>query len=265
MAESKRKQRARHAGLKTVTVIFVCAGIAFLGLLGGGEQRLATARQDQMRGYFPAGMPIYPSGSMLPAGVADVNGRSSRMAYLFSEDDADRIGHFYAERWKGQGLWVRSDITHQGGVVSAVDDANQRVFQVLILRRDKRSLIIPSVTKLASAESAADRAKRAPPLPLFPKSRQLYNVDTANRMAGAKVSLSVAPTGFAEALDHYRRVLTGNGYRIESDSAPPKPMSQELSRRQLIGRRHDGSEATIEVAQLSKTRTRVHIVVVEAK
>ena len=259
--------RPRHA--RALLVLFLCAGIAVLGLLAGGEHRKARARWEKnpMVGYYPEGMPHYPRVRELPAGKSTSVGRARvRMSYFTTEDGPDRVADFYARFWRARRFFVRDDVTHVGGVVSAVDAHKGRVYQALITVRGGHSsktgasapttVVFPSVT--TSPTRAMESLDREPPVPLYPESRAVIHLGASEGKTGARVVLSVNDGGLEANLDHYRRVLRGAGYRPENRKNE-KPLGEQ---HHILVYRKEGSEVTVNLTAMGEDRVRVHMMVV---
>jgi hypothetical protein len=257
-ADRRTRRRSGPPAARVLLVLFLCAGIAMLGLLAGGEHRLASARLERspMVGYYPEGMPHYPRVNEIPAGKnSRVGGARVRMSYFDTEDEPAKVASFYARHWRARRFFVRDDVTHRGGVVSAVDDQTDRVYQVLLMVKQGRTLVFPSVT--TTPARAMESLDDKPPIPLFPESRAVINLGSKEGPTSARVILSVNDGGLEANLAHYRRVLREAGYR--SESRKDKPLGEQ--HRILLYRKAD-SEITINLASLGGKRVRVHIMVV---
>jgi hypothetical protein len=261
MSARSRRQGRSGATARTLLVLFLCAGIALLGLLAGGEHRTARARLEKnpMVGYYPEGMPHYPRVRELPAGGSTKVGRSRvRMSYFTTEDEPDKVAAFYARFWRTRRFFVRDDVTHVGGVVSAVDAHKGRVYQALITVRGKRTMVFPSVT--TSPTRAMESLDREAPVPLYPESRAVIHLGASEGKTGARVVLSVNDGGLAANLDHYRRVLRSAGYRPENRKND-KPLGDG---HHILVYRKEGGEITVNLTAMGEERVRVHIMYVGA-
>lgn len=113
---SQRERSPRP--LRVLLVLFFCAGIATLGLLGGGEQRSADALlgRDPLAGYYPPEMPRYPRVQEVPAGGrGEVAGSRLRMSTFTTTDEPDRVADFYVRFWRARGLWCAAMSRTAGG------------------------------------------------------------------------------------------------------------------------------------------------------
>lgn len=260
---SARSRRAPH--LKTLSVLFLCAGIAGLGLLTGGDHPVARAVGDPLRGYFPGQMPRYPGVRELPAGRSTrVGPNRTRMSYFVTDDEPAKVGDFYAAYWRRRRLWVREDVTHRGGAVAAVDVEHDRIYQLLLVRRGDSTLAFPSVNSDAVRLGTPSRAKR-PPVPLFEGSRTLLDVETSAAGNRARLWVAVGDGTVAEHLAHYRSALVAAGYARQAISRGKAGPPRGEGERMRIYRHRDGSELTLSVAALGKRRTRVQIVEMEGR
>lgn len=252
-----------RASLKTKTpwgraalILFFCTGIAFLGLLTDGEYPTATARQggDPMAGYFGQDMPRYPGTQELPAGPNSlVGGTRVRMSTFSTDDDPVRVARFYQHFWQARQLFVTSDVTHMGGVVSAVDTSGGRVYQALIVVQGGRTVVFPSLTE---APLRADAPTAGPAVvPLFPGSSAVIHLGADEGTSAARIVLSMNDGTLAENLAHYERELRAAGYEREVHKQP-----DELGplHRVLVFRK-EGSEVTVNLTSLGEKRTRVHL------
>jgi hypothetical protein len=256
-----RRTRARAAHLtKTLLVLFFCAGIAFLGLLQGGEHRAANARleRDPMDDYYGEHMPRYPDVTELPAGPESrLGGTRVRMSYFATKDEPAKVARFYEGFWRSRRFFVRRDVTHLGGVVSAVDPETQVIYQALITRRGSSTDVFPSVTTepLAVADAEAD----PPPVELFPESRAVSAMTTEEGQTRARIHLSINEGGLEANLTHYQAALQAAGFQPETTEQPeelPKDMRVLLYRGQ-------GREITVNLKALDDKQVRVHLMEVK--
>lgn len=267
---SQRERSPRP--LRVLLVLFFCAGIATLGLLGGGEQRSADALlgRDPLAGYYPPEMPRYPRVQEVPAGGrGEVAGSRLRMSTFTTTDEPDRVADFYVRFWRARGLWVRSDVTHRGGTVAAVDGARGRVLQVLISTPPggaAATLVMPSVGDAPGRGRAV--APRPLPVALFPRSEQVLDSTTDGRDALARTVLSINAGTREQNVAHYRQALRQAGY--EEEVARPSAQQQAALRAldarttMLVFRHPKGPEATVAIAALDARRTRVHLALIGA-
>jgi len=242
--------------VRTLTVLFFCAGIAFLGLLGGGDYPEAVARRtlDPMVGYYGQDMPRYPGVRELPAGPNNaVGGAAVRMSFFTTEDEPDKVARFFEDAWRTRRLYVTSDVTHMGGVVSAVDASGGKVYQALLSRRGEETMVFPSVT---SSPLAASTDSPDPPVAaLFPGSTSLLTLGSAEAGHKSRVSMSVNDGTMDENLAHYRSALAAAGYLREVGK---QPKNLHPGHRILVYRK-EGSEVTVNLTALSEKRTKVHM------
>ncbi len=249
-----------HPAARTLAVLFFCAGIAFLGLLAGGEHRPAAGQRnrDPMMGYYPADMPRYPGAREVPAGPAGNVGHTRvRMSVFSTKDEPAKVARFYGNFWQQRRLYVREDVTHVGGVVSAVDAGGGRIFQAMLVRRGERTMVFPSVTTspLAAADTTAP-----PPVPLFPDSKAVINLGNKEGGTKAAVTLSVNSGTLRDNVVHYRRELRAAGYTQEIQQ---RPKALGPNHHVLLFRK-EGSEITVNITGLSEKRVRVHIMEVKS-
>ncbi len=256
MAARRKRRQRRHPAGKILLTLFFCAGIAFLGLMGGGDYPEAVARrvQDPMVGYYSPEMPRYPGVRELPAGPnSSVGGSSVRMSFFVTEDDPAKVGRYYEEAWRARRLYVRSDVTHMGGVVSAVDASGGKVYQALLTLRGKETMVFPSVT--SAPLEAIGSAPGKPVVPLYPGSRSVLELGSDEGPAGARVSMSVNDGTLLENMTHYQRELAGAGFMREVGKQP-----EELKEgHRILLYRMEGREVTVNLTAISEKRTRVHL------
>ena len=259
--ESASRRPPASVAARTLLVLFLCAGIAVLGLLAGGEHRSATARvgRDPMAGYYGPDMPRYPGAEELPAGPATrVGGSAVRMSYFSSEDEPAKVARFYASFWQERRLFVRHDVTHVGGVVSAVDPRGT-IYQALITVQGNRTIVFPSVTH--APLRAMETGKEPPPVPLYPESKAVLSLTTSEGGAKARIHLSVNDGDLEANVAHYSGALRTAGYTPQASQQ--QPAAQSADQRILVYHK-DGREVTVSLAALGKQRTRVHLTDVEA-
>ncbi len=254
--------------VRSVSVLFFCAGISSLGLLDGSEYRSAEAlsNSDPMRNYYPQEMPRYAGVQELPVGAnTRIGGAQLRMSYFTTEDDPIRVARYYSNAWRHLRLWVRSDVTHLGGVVSAMDAARGVMYQLMLARTGKVTFAYPSMTR--SPLKAVDQGSAGLPFALRPGSTVLSNVTTGAYDARGRIVLSVNKGTVVENVRYYRAALKQAGYRADvlARAVPNKPMRTEVDHEVLIQRNEVGSEITIQLMRLSSKRTRVQVTLVNAR
>jgi hypothetical protein len=260
---SRRPPRgSRSSHTRVFGVLFICAGIAFLGLLAGGEHKEATAwRQNPMVGFWQGKqMPRYPGAHEAPAGPSSsVGGAGVKMAFFTTEDDPDKVARFYRRYWRARRFFVRDDVTHVGGVVSAVDVEGGQIYQALITVQKGQTMVFPSVTHSPLRAMESGGGEQKPPVPLFPESRAVINLGSKERDAAAKVSLSINDGGLELNEQHYRRELKSRGFAEESKQRPEPSKGQRV----LLFRK-GSREVTVNISALDKKhkRVRVHIMAV---
>lgn len=268
-----RPKRARSDGAsggsrrlgRTALVLFFCAGIAGFGLLTGGEHPQATAvhKRDPMKGYYPAAMPRYPDVDEQPMGSTEMGGSGETlMSHFVTRDEPDRVADFYLRAWRRHGLWARDDITHRGGVVSAVDAPNGRIYQVLIDARSKDAThVFPSSNAMPSQIGRSDGADLA--VSLYPGSEVLMDLKSTAGPHQARTVMSTSEATVAENVAHYRSALAASGYREDlSNQHVAQRVGGDASQRVLVYRSKQGAEITVNISKLDKARTRVHIMTV---
>ena len=232
------------------------AWLACLGLVIGLASRPAAARPgpDPMAGYYGPDMPHYPHAEEVPAGPASRVGEATvRMSFFSTEDDPAKVARFYGSYWLQRRFFVRHDLTHQGGSVSAWDAQRGLMYQVLLLARGQRTAVFPSVT--SSPLRAAETRREVPPVALFPDSRTLVSFGSDEKDKRARVHLSVNEGGLEANLAHYARELRAAGYAPEAGKMPHLGAG-----RHLLLYRKEGSEVTVNLTAQGKKRVQVHIV-----
>ena len=253
---SQNRRRGGSPAARTLLVLFFCAGIAFLGLLGGGDYPAAVARRmsDPMNGYYGSDLRSYPGVRELPAGPSSsVGGTAVRMSMFTTDDEPAKVARFYEDAWRTRRLYVTSDVTHKGGVVSAVDSSGGKVYQVLLSANEKGTQVFPSVT--TSPLEALGSNEGEPAVPLFPGSRAVLNLGTEEAGHKARVTMSVNDGTLEENLTHFRRELTGAGFEREVGK---QPQNMQKGHRILVFRK-EGHEVTVNLTALSDKKTKVHL------
>jgi hypothetical protein len=223
--------------------------------MAAGANRPALARPgpDPMVGYYGPDMPHYPHAEEVPAGPASrVGGATVRMSFFATEDDPAKVARFYGSFWLQRRFFVRHDVTHLGGVISAWDAQRGLMYQVLLSARGHGTAVFPSVT--TSPLRAAETRRDAPLVPLFPESRTLVTFGSDEKDKRARVHLSVNEGGLEANLAHYSRELRAAGYAPEAAKVPRLGPG-----RHLLLYRKPGSEVTVNLTAQGKRRVRVHI------
>ncbi len=246
--------RGSTAG-RVLIVLFICAGIAFLGLLTGGEHRQAkaVAGGDPMNGYYGEDMPRYPQVQELPAGPASrIGGTKVKMSLFSTKDEPLKIARYYADFWRTRHFFVRQDVTHVGGVVSAIDAKHMRIFQIMLTRSGELTRVFPSVT--VKPMLALNNDGKDPPLPLFPESRTVITMDNTEGLAAAQIHLSLNEGTMKANIAHYRGALQSAGFSPEIKKQPA-----EDPRQHVLLYRKGARELTIYLTQMTERKVRVHM------
>lgn len=249
-----KKHRGSAAG-RVFVVLFICAGIAFLGLLAGGEHRPAEALSggDPIDGYYGEDMPRYPRVQELPAGPASrVGGARVRMSLFSTKDEPLKVARYYADFWRTRHFFVRQDVTHVGGVVSAVDAAHKKIYQIMVTRSGELTRVFPSVTTKPTLALSGDGQE--PPLPLFPESRTVITMGSKEGLAAARINLSVNEGTMEANIAHYRGALQAAGFRPDIKKQPAEDPGQHV-----LLYRNGPREITLYLTQMNEAQVRVHI------
>ena len=151
---------------KIFAVLFIAAGAAFLGLLGGGEHRAVRAGGDPMAHFWPAPMPQYPGAAMRPIGDQTVGASPLKMAYFTTSDSPAKVADFYAGEWRRAGYYVSEDVTPKGGAVSGYNAADGMMHQVVMVVREGRTTVFPAIA--TQPVNLLDQAAAPPEVPIYP-------------------------------------------------------------------------------------------------
>lgn len=253
--------------VKALAVMTMCAGIAFLGLLAGGEHSKATARRDPnlMRGYFPVPMPRYPGATEYPlTDQMKVGNAGLRMAYFYTKDEPITILGFYEGQWRNAGYFVTRDITVEGGSVSAIDTVAGVVRQVLVIRRVNDCLVFPSVQ--VSSEAVGAEPFRQPgddSPPVFPGSEGVIRFGSRDPGTSSRITVFVNHGGIRANVEFYTVEMATLGWTLKSHI---KGLPNVDERHELMLFKKGGREATINLMPIGKTnQVRVHITQVRAR
>lgn len=244
---------------KITVLVTVTAGIAFLGLLGGGRHERAKARKqpDPMLGYYPAPMPRYPGAREYPlAGQLNVSSAAVKMSYFYTVDDPLLVANFYTAKWKAAGHYVTEDITPQGGVVAAYDPAKGILRQILMRRQGARTMVFPSL-QMQPVRPLDDQAAVRPDVPVYPGSEGILNFGARDPGHRSQVTIFTNYGGLTGNVDFYRIQLPERGWReVRAKAAAPLPADLHATLTFHKGRR----ELTVNITQLGKEgRVRVHL------
>jgi hypothetical protein len=247
---------------RTLLVLFFASGIAGLGLLSGGEHPTAdaVAGRDPMTGYYSSAMPRYPHAKEAPAGPdTRIGGARTRMSHFVTQDDPGKVAAFYERQWRARGMWIKQDITHKGGYVSAVDPSGGRVYQILLSAEGSgQTKVYPSSTD--APLKALENRDDVVPVQLFEGSEVLMNLQTRAGPHTARTVLSVNYGTLDENLNHYRAVLAARGYSEDlSNSKLGDQADTEGAPHMLVYRNGHGAELTVTLSRLDGDRTRVHM------
>jgi len=244
---------------KVTVVVFIAAGIAFLGLMAGGKHKGARARKEvnRMRGHFPAVMPQYPGAREYPMGDALTMGTNRmKMSYFHTRDDTLRVASFYAAQWKAAGYFVTEDISPAGGIVAAYDPAKGILRQVLIKHKGDTTAVYPSLLMEPLRPSTGSNAT-SPDVPVYPGAEGVLAFGARDPGHKSKVTMYTNYGGLVNNVEFFRSNLPERGWREVKSKAPqvlPADYHQNLTF-------HKGKrELTVNLTQMDREgRVRVHI------
>ncbi len=244
---------------KISVVVFVAAGIAFMGLLAGGQHRGAEARHevDLMRGHYPFPMPRYPGVKEYPMGSSLTVGSSHlKMSYFHTRDDTLKVASFYAGQWKAAGHYVTEDISPQGGVVGAYDPARGILRQVLIKSASGTTAVYPSMLTEPLRPATGSYAT-SPDVPLYPGAEGVLRFGARDPGHRSKVTMYTNYGGLANNVEFFRSNLPEHGWReVKSKGQPLLPTEFHANMTFHKGKR----ELTLNITQMDKEgRVRVHM------
>lgn len=241
-------------------VVTLAAGIAFLGLLGGGDHPGAQARMDEdaMRGHWPAPMPTYPGALEYPLGSKHTVGQDSMvMSYFATPDDPLAVGRFYTAKWNGAGYHVTEDLTLKGGVVAAYDPGTGVLRQVLIRREGNRTMAFPSVT-VSPLRPSSEAATAEGDVPVVPGSEGILAFGARDPGHQSRVILFTNYSGLTNNVDFYRNRLPNLGW-TEKTAKVATPLPAELH--ETLTFQKGARELTINLTRMdAEQRVRVHLV-----
>jgi hypothetical protein len=244
---------------KVTVVVFIAAGIAFLGLVAGGQHKGAKARKevDRMVGHFPAPMPQYPGAKEYPmGGTLTVGPNRLKMSYFHTRDDTLRIASFYAAQWNAAGHYVTEDISPAGGIVAAYDPGKGILRQVLIKRKNDTTAVYPSLI-MEPLRPATGSQATSPDVPLYPGAEGVLRFGARDPGHQSMVTLYTNYGGLVNNVEFFRAQLPQRGWR-EIKSRAPRLLPAEYHQSLTF---HKGKrELTVNLTQMDKEgRIRVHI------
>ncbi len=244
---------------KVTVVVFIAAGIAFGGLMAGGQHQGAKARRpvDRMRGHYPAPMPQYPGVKEFPMGdQLSVGPTRLKMSYFHTRDDTLRVASFYAAQWNAAGYYVTEDISPAGGVVAAYDPSKGTLRQVIIKRQVATTAVYPSLLMEPLRPTTGTHATSLD-VPVYPGAEGVLRFGARDPGHRSKVTLYTNYGGLVNNVDFFRNQLPQRGWREVKSKAPlllPAEYHQTLTF-------HKGKrELTLNLTQMDKEgRVRVHV------
>jgi len=243
---------------KIFIVLFVASGAAFLGLLSGGEHSPVSAAGDPMAHFWPVPMPSYPGATQRPvARDQQVGGSSFRMAYFTTADTPARVADHYAAEWRQAGYYVTEDVTHKGGSVSAYDAVAGVMRQIVMMRRDGRTIVFPAV--ITEPMRVLDNSSLPPEIPVYPGATGLLVTRARDPMVRSVVVTYLDEAPLATNVAFYRGELARAGWVDETKPLPDKVRTDDA---EILVYTRDGKELTVNLLKLDDTRTRVHVAMV---
>lgn len=245
---------------KVTVVVFIAAGIAFLGLMAGGTHKGAKARRNvknRMLGHYPAPMPHYPGAKEFPmGGTLTVGSNRLKMSYFHTRDDTLRVASFYASQWKAVGYYVTEDISPAGGVVAAYDPAKGILRQVLIKHKGETTAVYPSLIMEPLRPATGTHATSAD-VPLYPGAEGVLRFGARDPGHQSKVTMYTNYGGLVNNVEFFRTDLPSRGWReIKSKARRLLPAEYHQTLTFHKGKR----ELTVNLTQMDREgRVRVHI------
>lgn len=239
-------------------VLFIAAGTAFLGLLTGGEHLPVRAADDPMARFWPVPMPKYPGSAPRPIAADQRVGSSAlKLAYFTTTDSPAKVGDFYAGEWRAAGYYVSEDITPKGGSVSGYDAVAGMMRQIVMMRKEGRTLVFPAVA--TDPVKLLDRDAVPPEVPIYPGATGVLVTAAKDLMARTQV-ITYLDDGPLEAnLNFHRTELARRGWVDETRPLPPKAQADDA---RILVYTRDGAELTVNLLKLDEQRTRVHVALV---
>jgi len=244
---------------KVTVVVFIAAGIAFLGLMAGGQHKGAEARKevDRMRGHFPAPMPHYPGAKEFPMGdTLTVGTNRMKMSYFHTRDDSLRVASFYAAQWNAAGHYVTEDISPAGGIVAAYDPAKGILRQVLIKRQARTTAVYPSLVMEPMRPATGGHAS-SPDVPVYPGAEGVLRFGARDPGHKSSVTMYTNYGGLVNNVEFFRTELPGRGWReVKSKGGRLLPAEYHQNLTFHKGKR----ELTVNLTQMDREgRVRAHI------
>jgi hypothetical protein len=240
-------------------VLFIASGIAFLGLLTGGEHLPVRAAEDPMLHYWPVPMPTYPGVTQWPVAADQRVGSSAlKMAYFTTTDPPAKIADFYAGQWRNAGYYVKEDITFKGGTVSGYDAVAGMMRQVVMMHKDGRTMAFPAVA--TDPAKLLDRSAVPQDVPIYPGASGLLVTAARDPMARSQVVTYLDDGPLEANLGFYKGELQRRGWIDETKPLPAKFQADDAH---ILVYTRDGAEMTINLLKLDETRTRVHVTLVK--
>jgi hypothetical protein len=248
---------------KVAAIAVFCSGLAFMGLLAGGDHRAARARidRDPMKGYYQVSMPRYPGVKEYPLTRQMAVGKAPmKMSYFNTKDDPLKICRFYADRWRVAGHKVTQEVTLVGGHVSAVDTKNGVIKQIIVTKQSRdRYLVFPSVTHSPHAIQTvmAERLGKGDTAPVFPGAEGVSRFKSKDPGSSSRITRFVSFGELQENVEFYRTEMAARGWKLAEDV--DKLPGLEKGHHVLVFKK-GAQEATINFTAISGGKqVRVHI------
>jgi hypothetical protein len=239
-------------------VLFIAAGTAFLGLLTGGEHLPVRAADDPMAHFWPVPMPKYPGSAPRPIAADQRVGNSSlKLAYFTTTDSPAKVGDYYAAEWRASGYYVSEDITPKGGSVSGYDAVAGMMRQIVMMRKEGRTLVFPAVA--TEPVKMLDRDAVPADVPVYPGATGVLVTQAKDPMARSQVVTYLDDGALEANVNVYKAEMGRRGWVDETKPLPPKAQADDA---RILVYTHDGAEMTINLLKLDETRTRVHVALV---
>lgn len=244
---------------KVTVVVFIAAGIAFWGLMAGGQHKGARARKEANRlvGHYPAPMPQYPGAKEFPmGGTLTVGPNRMKMSYFHTRDDTLRVASFYAAQWNAAGHYVTEDISPAGGIVAAYDPAKGILRQVLIKHHGDTTAVYPSLFMEPMRPSTGSHATSLD-VPLYPGAEGVLRFGARDPGHRSVVTMYTNYGGLVNNVEFFRSQLPPRGWR-EIKSRAQRFLPAEYHQNLTF---HKGKrELTVNLTAMDKeSRVRVHI------
>ncbi|MGM0596425.1 MAG: hypothetical protein ACQES9_05235 [Myxococcota bacterium] len=251
--------------IKYLSFILLIAGILATAWLSSKKTGTAHAFKNHpdLRNYWTAEMPSYPNAKEYPlSSKMNVSNTKMKMAWFQTNDIPLDVGKHYGSIWKNKGHYVTKDVHPLGGKVSALDLKNNLLRQVIMQRKNDKtivfvSLIMGQLTNLTKNDKEVDSKI----IPIYPGSEGITSFGSDDKSGNSKVVTFINRGRVNDNVTFYKLEMQNRGYKLNNTNNFGKLATKKFSKKvKILIFSKDKEEMTVSISEIENSnRVRVHI------